>query len=135
MAIFRHLQEVGARGNKEVQEDQGLQRFAMAMKTPQGWGDTNLLNSPKQLRMSDHNNNNASSITLAGAWDTHVAHLVLKHLLALVKKEVGSREANAPYVTVHGGLQGSWDKLRVLECGIAEDRKVWASKADGSEVA
>ncbi len=40
MAIFRHLQEVGARGNKEVQEDSGLQRFVMAMKTPRGRGNT-----------------------------------------------------------------------------------------------
>jgi hypothetical protein len=34
MAIFRHLREVGTRGNKEVRKDPGLQCFAMAMKTP-----------------------------------------------------------------------------------------------------
>jgi hypothetical protein len=38
-AIFCHLREVGTRGDKEVHEDPGLQCFATAMKTPQGWWD------------------------------------------------------------------------------------------------
>ncbi len=47
--IFRHLREVGARGDEEVQ-DSGLRCFVTAMKTPRGQGNTDLLNSPKQLR-------------------------------------------------------------------------------------
>jgi hypothetical protein len=35
---------------------------------------------------------------------------------------------------VHGGLQGSWDKLRALERAVAQDRLCWASKADDSKV-
>ncbi len=66
MATFRHLQEVGARGDKEVREDSGLRHFAIAMKTPQGRGNTNLLNSPKQLCLSKEDNNESSSIALAG---------------------------------------------------------------------
>ncbi len=44
------------------------------------------------------------------------------------------REVNAPYVMVHGGLQGSWDKLRALERRVVDDRKVLASKADDLQV-
>jgi hypothetical protein len=118
MAIFCHLREVGTRGNEEVREDPRPQRFATAMKTPQGRGDTNLLNSPNRLRMSGQDNNDSLSITSAGAWDARVAHLVLKHLLALIKGELGSQEVDALYLTVHGGLQGTWDKLRALERGV-----------------
>ncbi len=105
---------MGTRGNEEVRKDPGLQRFATATKTSQGRGDTDLLNSPKQLCMSNQDNNDSSSIASAGAWDAHVAHLALKHLLALIKVELG----DAPYVMVHGGLQGAWDKLRALERGV-----------------
>ncbi len=70
------------------------------------------------------------SIASAGTWDTRAAHLKLKHLLALVKGELGLREVEAPYVMVHGGLQGSWDKLRALERGVIEERRVLALKAD-----
>ena len=51
-AIFRHLQEVGTRGNEEGREDPGLRCFATAMKTPRGQVNTDLLNSPKQLCMT-----------------------------------------------------------------------------------
>ena len=46
-AIFRHLQEVGIRGDEEERNDPGLCRFATAMKTPRGRVNTDLLNSPK----------------------------------------------------------------------------------------
>jgi hypothetical protein len=62
------------------------------------------------------------------------SHLKLKHLLALVKGELELREVDAPYVTVHGGLQGSWDKLHALESGVVEDRRVLASKANDLQV-
>ncbi len=98
-----------------MREDSGLRCFATAMKTLQGRGNTDLLNSPKQLCLSKEDNNKSSSIASAGTWDTCAAHFKLKHLLALIKGELRSREVDAPYVTVHGGLQGSWDKLRALE--------------------
>ena len=41
---------------------------------------------------------------------------------------------DASYVMVHGGLQGSWDKLHALECVVVDDRRVLASKADDSQV-
>ena len=35
---------------------------------------------------------------------------------------------------VHSGLQGSWDKLRILEHAVVQDRLVLATKADDSKV-
>ncbi len=84
--------------------------------------------------MSKEDNDESLSIASAGTWDARAAHLKFKHLLALVKGELGSREVDAPYVTVQGGLQGSWDKLRALEHGVVEDRRVLASKANDSQV-
>ena len=37
-------------------------------------------------------------------------------------------------MTIHSGLQGSWDKLRALECASLQDRLVLATKADDSKV-
>ena len=102
-AIFRHLQEVGIRGDEEEWDDLGLRRFATAMKTPHGRVNTDLLNSPKQLCMTKEGDN--ESFTTAGsAWDPRASHLKLTHSLALVKGELGSRDDDASYVTVHGGL-------------------------------
>jgi len=70
----------------------------------------------------------------AGGWDVRAALLMLTHLLALVKGELGSREVDASYLTVHGGLQASWDKLRALECTVSKDRQIWASKANSTEI-
>ncbi len=117
-----------------MREDLELRCFATAMKTPRGRGNTDLLNSPKQLCLSEENDNESSSIASAGTWDARAAHLKLKHSLALVKGELGSWEVEAPYVRVHGGLQGSWDKLRTLEHKVIEDRRVLALKADDSQV-
>jgi len=117
-AIFRHLQEVGNRGGEEERDDPGLLRFVTAMKTPRGRVNTYLLNSPKQLRMTEEGD--YESFTMArSAWDPRASHLKLTHSLALVKGELGSRDDDASYVTVHGGLQGSWDKLRALERTVA----------------
>jgi hypothetical protein len=75
------------------------------------------------------------SITTAGtSWDVRASHLNLTHSLALVKGELGSRDNDASYVTVHGGLQGSWGKLRALERAVAQDRLVLANKAEESKV-
>jgi hypothetical protein len=35
----------------------------------------------------------------------------LKHALALVKGELGTRDVHAPYITVHGGIKGLWTGL------------------------
>jgi len=64
----------------------------------------------------------------------HTSHLKLKHLLALIKGELRSRDGDASYVMVHGGLQGSWDKLRALERIVVEDRRGLSSKADDLQV-
>ena len=75
------------------------------------------------------------SVTTAGtASDAWTSQLKLTHLLALVKGELGSRDYDASYVTVHGGLQGSWDKLHALERAVAQDRLGLASKADDLKV-
>jgi len=131
--IFRHLQEVGNRGDEEGRDESGLRRFATAMKTPRGWVNTDLLNSPKRLRMTKEGDD--ESFTTAGsAWDPRASHLKLTHLLSLVKGKLGSRDDNASYVTVHGGLQGSWDKLRILEHAVAQNGLDLTSKADDSKV-
>ena len=67
-AIFRHLQEVGTRGDEEGREDPGLRRFTTAMKTPRGQVNTDLLNSTKRLHMTKEGDD--ESFTLAGiSWE------------------------------------------------------------------
>ena len=83
-AIFRHLQEVGNRGGEEERDDPGLLRFATAMKTLCGRVNTDLLNSPKRLRMTKEGNDE-SFTTARSAWDPRASHLKLTHSLALVK--------------------------------------------------
>ncbi len=84
---------MGTRGNEEGREDLGLRRFATAMKTPRGRVNTNLLNSPKRLCMTEEGDN--ESFTSAGtSWDARVSHLKLSHLLALVKGELGLRDGD-----------------------------------------
>ena len=83
-AIFRHLQEVGNRGGEEERDDPGLLRFATAMKTLCGRVNTDLLNSPKRLRMTKEGNDE-SFTTARSAWDPQASHLKLTHSLALVK--------------------------------------------------
>ena len=68
------------------------------------------------------------------SWDARASHLKLTHSLALAKGELGLRDGDASYVTVHSGLQGSWDKLHVLEHAVVQDRLVLATKADDSKV-
>jgi hypothetical protein len=126
-AIFCHLQDASRAINEEVatregdrdffyeEEDAGLQRFTTAMKTPGRWGGVlNPLASPKRLQLEDSNpNDEASSASQAqpqGPWVTD-----LKHALALIKGELGMRDADATYNTVHGGLQGLWTGLESLE--------------------
>ena len=72
--------------------------------------------------------------TARSAWDPRASHLRLTHSLALVKGELGSRDDDASYVTVHSGLQGSWDKLRALERAVAQNGLDLTSKADDSKV-
>ncbi len=73
MAIFRHLQEVGTRGDEEGWEDPGLRRFTTTMKTPRGQVNTDLLNSTKRLRMTKEGDD--ESFTLAGtSWDAQASH-------------------------------------------------------------
>ena len=92
-----------------------------------------LLHGMKRIRMTEEGND--KSFTTAGsAWDPRASHLKLTHSLALVKGELGSRDDDASYVTVHGGLQGSWDKLHTLEHAVTQNGLDLTSKADDSKV-
>jgi hypothetical protein len=126
-AIFCHLRDASRAISEEVatregdrdyfyeEEDAGLQRFTTAMKTPGRWGEVlNPFASPKRLRLEDSNPNNEAASALQaqpqGPWVTN-----LKHAFVLVKGELGTRDADATYTTVHGGLQGLWTGLKSLE--------------------
>ncbi len=121
-ADFRHLRDTSGEVLEPLREgddyfeeaaDTGLQRFTTAMKTPRGRGRLNPLTSPKCLRLDDRANN-ATSIS-SNNLPQGPRVMALKNALALVKGELGSQDANAPYVTVHGRLQGLWEGLGILE--------------------
>jgi hypothetical protein len=132
-AIFCHLRDASMAINKEVatreedrdyfyeEEDAGLQRFTTAMNTPgRRGGVLNPLESPKRLRLEDSNpNDEASSASQAQPQGPRVTNL--KHALALVKGELGMRDADATYNTVHGGLQGCGRASRVWRLGTTSN--------------
>ena len=101
-------------------EDRGLVNFYMALKTP-GRAALDSLNSPKRMRYGDEEidrgegnpDPNATSKLSSDKMDKRFAHL--RTSLALVKGELGSRAAEAPYATVHGGLQGAYAALTGFE--------------------
>ncbi len=63
--------------------------------------------------MDSNPNDEASSASQAQPQGPQVTNL--KHALALVKGELGTRDADATYNTVHGGPQGLWTGLKSLE--------------------
>jgi hypothetical protein len=123
-AVFWHLHDVSnanneAKGTKEGDTeavDNGLQHFTTAMKTPGGWGVQNLLMSPKRIRLEEAYDEDASSVSSSNL-PQGPRVTALKHALALVKGELGMWSAEAPYNTLHGGIQGLWTGLGNMEEG------------------
>jgi hypothetical protein len=134
--IFRHLidrakdAEAAAstplRGGRTTDdaEDRGLVRFYTDLKTP-GRVPLDSLNSPKRMKyvhggMDDdgddvsRDSRDSPSIEATSATkDARFAHL--RTSLALVKGELGTRASDAPYATIHGGLQGTFTALTAFE--------------------
>jgi hypothetical protein len=139
-AIFRHLQDEGKEvefveeGNKEFskEEDQGLCCFATTLKTPRGRGGLNPLNSPKHLHLQEAADDTLSISFVGSALGPRITSL--KHALALVKGELGSRAPDAPYAMVHGGIKGMWDELGDLKAYLGNYSTALDSKAKGSRV-
>jgi hypothetical protein len=125
-AVFRHLCNASnanneAKGTKEGGEayfteavDDGLQCFTTAMKTPGGRGVQNALMSPKRIRLEEAYDEDASSVSSSNL-PQGPRVTALKHALALVKGELGMWSAEAPYNTLHGGIQGLWTGLGNME--------------------
>jgi hypothetical protein len=128
VAFFCHLRNASNTNNKEEvtkegreayfakEVDAGLQHFTTAMKTPGGRGVLSPLTSPKRLQIGEAYNKEASS-ALSNALPQGPQVMDLKHTLALAKGELGTRDADMPYITVHGGIQGLWTGLGILEVG------------------
>jgi hypothetical protein len=126
--VFRHLCNASntnneAKGTKEGEEvyfteavDDGLQPFTTAMKTPGGRGVQNPLMSPKRIRLEEAYNEEASLVSLSSL-PQGPRVTALKHTLALVKGELGTWSTEAPYNTLHGGIQGLWTGLGNMEEG------------------
>ncbi len=110
-AIFRHLCDTVGNGELEKEEGMGasagahskLRRFATAMKTPREQEDFNpLATTPKWLCLGNVSEEDpVSSSGLSSGWDL----TTLKYALALVKGELGSKDEDAPYNMVHGGIR------------------------------
>jgi hypothetical protein len=110
-AIFRYLHDTVGNGELEKEEGMGasagahskLRRFATAMKTPREREDFNpLVTTPKRLHLSNvSEEDSVSSLGLSSGWDL----TTLKYALVLVKGELGSKDEDAPYNTVHGGIR------------------------------
>jgi len=125
-AIFRHLQDA-CRAREEddaagLVEDEdfeeaanaGLQRFATAMKTQGGRERLNPLMSPKRLRVGELEDDDGGSIS-SDNLPQGPRVTALKHALALIKGELGSKPPDATYNTLHGGIQGLWQSMGTLE--------------------
>ena len=144
--IFRHLSDRakdaeaaastplrGGRMTNDV-EDWGLVKFYMALKTP-GRVALNSLNSPRRVRSNDGGMDEdgdgerespafgASSATKDARFDH------LRTSLALAKGELGTRASEAPYATIHGGLQGAFTALATIEEQL--DSKASSVRVDG----
>jgi hypothetical protein len=140
--IFRHLSdrakdaETPLRGGRTTDdvEDWGLVKFYMALKTP-GRVALNSLNSPRRVRYNDGGMDEdgdgerespafgASSATKDARFDH------LRTSLALAKGELGTRALEAPYATIHGGLQGAFTALATFEEQL--DSKASSVRVDG----
>ena len=84
------------------------------MKTPAGRERLNPLVSPKRICSGELEDEDGRSI-LSDNLPQGPRVTALKHALALVKGELGSKPQNATYNTLHGGIQGLWQNLGTLE--------------------
>jgi hypothetical protein len=69
----------------------------------------------------------ATSGSLSDKMDERFGHL--RTSLALVKGELGSRAAEAPYATIHGGLQGACKALAGFK--VLLNSKASSARVDG----
>ena len=146
--IFRHLSDrakdaeaaspTSPRGGRMMtmdEEDRGLAKFYTALKAP-GRVALDTLNSPKRMKFDDvgmedgEDDVGEGSVVfgplLAAATDARFDHL--RTSLALVKGELGSRATEAPYATIHGGLQGALTALATFESRL--DSKASSGRVD-----
>ena len=133
-AVFRHLQDackarddddaagLGEDEDFEEAANTALQRFASAMKTPAGRERFNPLMSPKRFRLGEKEDDDGGSIS-SDNLPQGPRVTALKHALALVKGELGSRPSDARYNTLHGGIQGLWQNLGTLEDAQAHQQE------------
>ncbi len=152
-AIFRHLCDrakdakafasVQGRRAADKVENRGLINFYTytALKTPKRVAP-NSSNSPKCMRYNvqemdggeGNPNPNATSGLSSDKMDELFSHL--RTSLALVNGELGSQAAEAPYTTVHGGLQRAYAALARFKVLLAFERiKGAISQSIGSRLA
>jgi hypothetical protein len=147
--IFRHLSDrakdaeaaasTPLRGGRTTDdaEDRGLVRFYTDLKTP-GRVALDSLNSPKRVKYNDggmdengDGSRDSRDSPVFGATsatnDARFAHL--RTSLALVKGELGTRASDAPYATIHGGLQGAFTALAAFEEQLVS--KASSARVDG----
>jgi hypothetical protein len=96
------------------------------MKTPGGRGVQNPLTSPKRLCL-DNAYEDDTSLVFSSNLPQGPKVTALKHALALVKGELVTQSMEAPYNTVHGGIQGLWTGLGKMEEGhLKQEETLWA---------
>jgi hypothetical protein len=110
--MLRLSRPVQGRRTADDVEDWGLANFYTALKTP-GRVALDSLNSPKCMRYKDAKmdegkgspNPGATSGLSLAKMNKRFGHL--RNSLVLVKVELGLWAKEAPFATVHGGLQGA----------------------------
>jgi hypothetical protein len=123
----------GGRTTNDV-EDRGLIKFYTALKTP-GRVALDSLNSPKRVRYNDggmDEDGDGERVSPAFGATSATKDARFDHLrtsLALVKGELGTRASEAPYATIHGGLQGAFTALAAFEERL--DSKASSARVDG----
>jgi hypothetical protein len=88
------------------------------------------LNSPKRMKFGDEEESAGDDGSIGSGpaqrqEDSRLMHL--RHSLAMVKGELGTRAPDAQYATIHGGIQGAYSALKAFEERLA-------SKASSSQV-
>ena len=150
ITIFWHLSDMAKdakaaastplRGGRTTDdaEDRDLVRFYTDLKTP-GRVPLDSLNSPKRVKYNhggmDEDGDDGSRDSrdspvfeaTSATKDARFAHL--RTSLALVKGELGTRASDAPYTTIHGGLQGTFTALAAFEEQLVS--KASSARVDG----
>ena len=127
----------GGRTTNDV-EDRGLVKFYMDLKTP-GRVVLDSLNLPRCMRYDDggmakDGDGERESPAFGASSATKDARFNhLRTSLALVKGELGTQASEAPYATIHGGLQGAFTALATFEERL--DSKASSVRVDGATTA